>query len=163
MKRIISGKLTLTGKGGEGRFNVKYETFPLAYDAALVVLDTDYKNYAVIWSCSNVGPFGHTESSWLMARDRIPRGEVLQAAYGVLDKYKMNRSFFVKTEQTNCETLPPPIEAVDPTEETIVKNAEKVDDLSSENETVSDQLPTKLPIENAQSTVTEEPHLPSLV
>lgn len=49
-----------------------------------------------------------------MARERIPRGEVLQAAYGVLDKYKMNRSFFVKTEQTNCETLPPPMEAVDP-------------------------------------------------
>lgn len=49
-----------------------------------------------------------------MARERIPRGEVLQAAYGVLDKYKMNRSFFVKTEQTNCETLPPPIEAIDP-------------------------------------------------
>lgn len=48
-----------------------------------------------------------------MARERIPRGEVLQAAYGVLDKYKMNRSFFVQTEQTNCETLPPPMEAVD--------------------------------------------------
>lgn len=65
MQRIISGKLTLTGKGGEGRFSVKYETFPLSYDAALVVLDTDYKNYAVIWSCSNIGPFGHTETSWV--------------------------------------------------------------------------------------------------
>jgi apolipoprotein D and lipocalin family protein len=115
VQRIISGRLSLTGKGGEGRFTVKYETFPLTYDAALVVLDTDYQNYAVIWSCSNIGPFGHTESSWLMSRDRIPRGEVLQAAYGVLDKYKMNRSFFVKTEQTNCETLPPPLEAIDPT------------------------------------------------
>lgn len=47
VKRIISGKLTLTGKGGEGRFSVKYDTFPLSYDASLVVLDTDYKNYAV--------------------------------------------------------------------------------------------------------------------
>jgi hypothetical protein len=54
-----------------------------------------------------------------MARERIPRGEVLQAAYGVLDKYKMNRSFFVQTEQTNCETLPPPLEAIDPTNPTI--------------------------------------------
>lgn len=47
VKRIISGKLTLTGKGGEGRFSVKYDTFPLSYDASLVVLDTDYRNYAV--------------------------------------------------------------------------------------------------------------------
>jgi apolipoprotein D and lipocalin family protein len=54
-----------------------------------------------------------------MARERIPRGEILQAAYGVLDKYKMNRSFFVQTEQTNCETLPPPLEAIDPTNPTV--------------------------------------------
>lgn len=61
-----------------------------------------------------------------MARDRVPRGEVLQAAYGVLDKHKMNRSFFVKTEQTNCETLPPPLEAADQE----VKSAE----IDSDNE-----------------------------
>lgn len=65
MKRIISGKLSLTGKGGEGRFTVKYDGFPLNYDTALVVLDTDYKNYAVIWSCTNVTPLGHTENAWV--------------------------------------------------------------------------------------------------
>lgn len=63
-----------------------------------------------------------------MARDRVPRGEVLQAAYGVFDKYKMNRSFFVKTEQSNCETLPPPVEAVDPTEATNEKPVEEKPD-----------------------------------
>jgi apolipoprotein D and lipocalin family protein len=60
----------------------------------------------------------------LMSRERLPRGEVLQAAYGVLDKYKMNRSFFVKTEQENCETLPAPLEAIDTTQPSAVKNAE---------------------------------------
>lgn len=49
-----------------------------------------------------------------MSRDRVPKGEVLQAAYGVLDKFKMNRSFFVKTDQENCEVLAPPEEAEDP-------------------------------------------------
>jgi len=94
---------------------VQYQSFPLNYDAHLVVLDTDYKNYAVIWSCTNVGPVGHTESTWVMGRDRLPRGEVLQAAYGVLDKYRMNRAFFVQTDQTTCETTAAPIEAVDTT------------------------------------------------
>lgn len=42
-----------------------------------------------------------------MSRERVPRGEVLQAAYGVLDKFKLNRTFFVKTQQTDCETEPP--------------------------------------------------------
>lgn len=37
-----------------------------------------------------------------MTRDRIPPGNVLQEAYGVLDKYKISRTFFVKTEQEGC-------------------------------------------------------------
>lgn len=81
-----------------------------------------------------------------MARDRIPRGEILQAAYGVLDKYKMNRSFFVKTEQTNCETLPPPLEAVDPTNPTVeVKKVDTKVDESNEadsNEVLLEVNPT---------------------
>lgn len=56
-----------------------------------------------------------------MAREPVPRGEVLQAAYGVLDKYKMNRSFFVQSDQSTCETLPPILEAIDPTESTVAK------------------------------------------
>lgn len=32
---------------------------------------------------------------------------MLQAAYGVLDKYKLNRTFFVKTQQVDCETEAP--------------------------------------------------------
>lgn len=69
-----------------------------------------------------------------MARERYPRGEVLQAAYGVLDKYKMNRAFFVKTDQENCETLPPPQEAVDPLSETknVLKNPENATEITIE-------------------------------
>ena len=69
-----------------------------------------------------------------MARERIPAGEVLQAAYGVFDKYKMNRSFFVKTDQTSCETLPPPLEAIDPTEATTVQKTEVEKETTSDNE-----------------------------
>lgn len=57
-----------------------------------------------------------------MARERIPPGNILQGAYGVLDKYKLSRNFFVKTEQTTCVTLPAPIEAIDPTVPTETKN-----------------------------------------
>ena len=73
-----------------------------------------------------------------MSRQRNPRGEVLQAAYGVLDKYKMNRSFFVKSDQENCETLPPPQEAIDPMKSSSAtknKDGEKTENVT-ENVTI---------------------------
>lgn len=91
-----------TARSDVGTFTVKY-TGPVNYETTLHVLDTDYDSYALIWSCSSFGPV-RSESTWILARERIPDGNILQAAYGVLDKYKISRTFFVKTDQTNCET-----------------------------------------------------------
>lgn len=66
-----------------------------------------------------------------MARERFPRGEVMQAAHGVLDKYKMNRSFFVRTDQDNCD---PVIEAYDPLTET--KNVPEENAVNPENDMI---------------------------
>jgi apolipoprotein D and lipocalin family protein len=101
VKRVIDGSLELAGKAGEGKLNVKYTTTPLASDTALTVLDTDYDSYAVIWSCNGFGPL-HAQSAWVMTRERLPPGTVLQRAYGVLDKFKISRTFFVKTDQEGC-------------------------------------------------------------
>lgn len=94
---------------------MKYTGLPVNYDTPLHILETDYDSYAVIWSCNPlVGAIGHTgkrrkiisiektknsinfiiliclESVWILTRERIPDGPVLQAAYGVLDKYKIS-------------------------------------------------------------------------
>lgn len=42
-------------------------------------------------------------------------GPGMQRAYGVLDKFKVSRTFFIKTDQTSCETLADQEEAIDPT------------------------------------------------
>lgn len=85
-----------------------------------------------------------------MARDRIPRGEVLQAAYGVLDKYKMNRAFFIQTEQNTCETLPPPVEAVDEA----AKKSKTKPEVQTVDETKPEEIPVEvLPAEKAPTTV----------
>lgn len=54
--RVISGNVLQNQRDGEGIIQVKYTTQPLASEATLVVLDTDYDSYAVMWSCSGFGP-----------------------------------------------------------------------------------------------------------
>lgn len=56
VKRIIGGHLELVGKNNEGKLNVKYSTTPISTETVLTVLDTDYDNYAVVWSCNGFGP-----------------------------------------------------------------------------------------------------------
>lgn len=104
---MVGGSL----KGPESVLNVKYQSFPVNYDTNLQILDTDYDNFAVIYSCTRIGPIGHTESAWVFTRERFAAGPVMQQAYGILDKYRISRTFFVKSEQKDCESLPPPVEA----------------------------------------------------
>lgn len=42
------------------------------------------------------------ESAWVMTRERLPSGTTMQKAYGILDKFKISRTFFVKTDQEGC-------------------------------------------------------------
>lgn len=119
--------MSVTGKNDEATFTIKYQGIPLNTETTMHVLGTDYDSYAVLWSCNSVaGPVGHTGkmffftsdrnvnvwataivyvvSAWILTRERVPDGPVLQAAYGVLDRYKISRTFFVNTDQTDCET-----------------------------------------------------------
>lgn len=42
-----------------------------------------------------------------MTRERNPSVTTLQKAYAVLDKYKIGRTFFIKTDQTDCQIAEP--------------------------------------------------------
>jgi Lipocalin / cytosolic fatty-acid binding protein family len=102
----------LANGDNRGLFNVRYERIPefllpdflrfLNYNTTMTVLDTDYDNFAVMWTCRNLNQYTHAESSWLMTRDQQPTEEVLQTAYGVLDRFGL-RNFFVKSDQTRCD------------------------------------------------------------
>ncbi|CAH2989683.1 unnamed protein product [Chilo suppressalis] len=108
LKRLMEGHLQMVGREGEGRFMVKYSSLPLPYDYEYSILDTDYDSYAVMWSCSGLGPV-HTQSAWLLTRERLPSLLIMQKAYAALDRFKISRAFFVKTNQADCTVLPDPI------------------------------------------------------
>ncbi|XP_063357748.1 apolipoprotein D-like [Cydia amplana] len=111
MKRVMDGHLQVIGREGEGRIIVKYSSLPVPFDNEFSILDTDYDNYAVMWSCSGIGPV-HTQNAWVLTRDRLANMQIMQSAYGVLDRFKISRAFFLKTNQADCNVLPDP--AADP-------------------------------------------------
>lgn len=112
LKRVMDGHLQMIGREGEGRIIVKYSALPIPYDTEYSILDTDYDSYAVMWSCSGIGPV-HTQNAWVLTRERLAPIAVMQAAYGVLDRYKISRTFFVKTPQADCSILPIPASGPD--------------------------------------------------
>ncbi|CAK9823936.1 Apolipoprotein D [Anthophora retusa] len=122
IKRVVEGEVKkAASKAEEGKLIVKY-TIPLTPETKYSVLETDYDSYAVLWSCSGIGPF-HTQNAWVMTRDRLAPGTVLQKAYAVLDKYKISKTFFVKTDQEDCAYLD--TQPVAPAEETTEKNSDE--------------------------------------
>ncbi|KAJ8670054.1 hypothetical protein QAD02_001313 [Eretmocerus hayati] len=106
IKRVLEGELKEPpSKSEEGKLHVKYTTVPLIpLESQYTVLDTDYKNYAVLWNCQGIG-LAHAASAWIMTRERLPAGEIIQKAYGTLDKHKISRYFFVKSNQDDCVFL----------------------------------------------------------
>ncbi|XP_043516016.1 apolipoprotein D-like [Frieseomelitta varia] len=104
IKRVLEGEIKkAASKAEEGKLTVKY-SLPLSPETKYSVLETDYDNYAVLWSCSGIGPF-RTQNAWVMTRERQAPGTVLQKAYAVLDKYQISKMFFVKTDQEDCAYL----------------------------------------------------------
>ncbi|KAL1396442.1 hypothetical protein pipiens_010506 [Culex pipiens pipiens] len=143
VQRVISGVMEAQGRTKDGRYTIQYQSFPYNYNATFMVLDTDYDSFAVIYSCSSIGPVGHTASTWVLARERLPPGPVMQRAYGVLDKFRINRSFFVKTIQEDCVIRAPPEPAYDPTESSTGSRRHSVPGLKGEDEDEDSVLKTE--------------------
>ncbi|KAK0171216.1 hypothetical protein PV328_008967 [Microctonus aethiopoides] len=102
-QRIIEGEVILPSTKSEaGKINLRYTTTLSNSPSTFSVLGSDYDQYAVLYSCNNFGP-AHTESLWIMTRNRLPSSETLQKAYAVLDAYKISKSYMITTDQTECK------------------------------------------------------------
>lgn len=66
-----------------------------------LVLDTDYDEFALIYSCGNVG-FFKIEFGWLLARTPTVSAEVMAKARAGFEKYGINFDSFKPTRQDSC-------------------------------------------------------------
>ncbi|KAG5872376.1 hypothetical protein JTB14_018028 [Gonioctena quinquepunctata] len=97
----IEGNARLDSDNGEAKLLVVFPSVPVKVDAPYWVLATDYEQYAVVWSCSKIGPLV-TEVAWILTRERNPPKDLIEKAYGVLDSQGISKKFLQKTNQVNC-------------------------------------------------------------
>ncbi|XP_026282213.1 apolipoprotein D-like [Frankliniella occidentalis] len=101
IQSTIEGEVKLISRSEDAKLTVRFPSLPLTLDVPYWVLDTDYDNYAVVWSCSNFGIFS-TRNAWILTRQREPSLEVMERAYMVVDRNAVSRAYFTRTDQKRC-------------------------------------------------------------
>jgi len=100
----INGDGLLQDATKPGSYSVRYG-FGVPFQGTFsTIIDTDYNEYAVVYSCTNsllAGVF-HTEYVWLLSRDGTLSNPTRQNIYETLDKLKISRSGLQLSERTAC-------------------------------------------------------------
>ncbi|KPM03183.1 apolipoprotein D-like protein, partial [Sarcoptes scabiei] len=70
----------------------------------VTVIDTDYKEYAVVYSCTSsiIQGFYHTEYLWLLSRDGTLSNPTRQNIYETIDHLKINRVGLQLSQRSTC-------------------------------------------------------------
>ncbi|XP_067124045.1 apolipoprotein D-like [Centruroides vittatus] len=103
--RILRSKLTAPDSRRPSRmeFTMRGITEPVKY----VVLDTDYGNYSLVWSCYESRPLGgalgHFEYVWLLSRTPKMEPTFQQSLYTLLDDNGIRRFYLTKNRMNNCD------------------------------------------------------------
>lgn len=87
-----------------GHYSVRYG-FGLPFQGTLTtILDTDYRDFAVVYSCTNslLSGMFHSEYIWILSRDGTLSNPTRQNIYEKLDDLKINRSGLQVSDRSGC-------------------------------------------------------------
>uniref|UniRef100_T1PBG2 Apolipoprotein D n=1 Tax=Musca domestica TaxID=7370 RepID=T1PBG2_MUSDO len=86
-----------------GKLKVRFNNMPAFIGSAdYWVLDTDYDNYATVYSCTPLSSESHATIVWILTRDQIPSATVIDKAASALVKNNISLLPLKITNQISC-------------------------------------------------------------
>lgn len=85
------------------RNNFDLNFLTASVNATLTVVDTDYKNYAVVHSCGEFFNFSSLQYAWIYSRTKNMTQKSLDKAMAALNKQKIDTAPLIDTNQNSCK------------------------------------------------------------
>ncbi|KAK9873417.1 hypothetical protein WA026_022479 [Henosepilachna vigintioctopunctata] len=98
--KVVNGDNTAKFVGNRNEAKLTLDTPGVPFGAPYWILETDYDNYSVVWSCIDTGLL-NIRFTWILTRDRHPSESIMKKAYAVYDRYNLIKTF-EKTDQDDC-------------------------------------------------------------
>ncbi|GFS18802.1 apolipoprotein D [Elysia marginata] len=98
----IEGEAFIVDPQTPGGLNVKFGNQPdMGGKANYLIMDTDYDNYSVVYSCTELGS-ARNELAWILTRQKGVRPANLDNIYQRLTGYGVNVTNFKLIDHSNC-------------------------------------------------------------
>ncbi|XP_005180903.2 apolipoprotein D [Musca domestica] len=86
-----------------GKLKVRFNNMPAFIGSAdYWVLDTDYDNYAVVYSCTDVLGLFNAQVVWILTRERSPNPQYIEKARSVIKQNGLSLKPLQRTNQQGC-------------------------------------------------------------
>ncbi|KAJ8298402.1 hypothetical protein KUTeg_024933 [Tegillarca granosa] len=96
---IAYGEAKIVATDGTAKLELRFSN--LAPWGNYWVLDTDYKNYTLIYSCTNIAGLSHFEFAWILSRKRTLDEVTKDRLYNEMEKFKIDTKHFITMDQTD--------------------------------------------------------------
>ena len=98
----IRGIAKPVGRPGQAKLRVNFEGVPsFGSGANYIVLDTDYTQYAIVWSCSSLKLL-NTQFLFVLARDRFPSQYLVKHIMKRIRSFGLDTGKLKRTDQKSC-------------------------------------------------------------
>ncbi|XP_013115335.2 apolipoprotein D-like [Stomoxys calcitrans] len=88
---------------GPAKLLVTFDNMPaFAGGANYWVLDTDYENYAVVYSCTDILGFLKGQVVWILTRERDPKPQYIEQARELIKQLGLSLGPLQRTNQNGC-------------------------------------------------------------
>ncbi|XP_040071131.2 lopap-like [Ixodes scapularis] len=100
----IDGELLM--RDGNAPYGIKLKAASFQYSSPMLVLDSDYSTYAVLWACENnlISGIVRRENIWVLSRTSTLNATMQTLIMDHLKKQTYSSYFLMPTEQKSCRT-----------------------------------------------------------